>query len=234
VRTGRVYRAAHLAEATDADLTVLERLGVTVVIDFRGPAEVEAEGEDRLPPGARLVSIPMYDPARGNDIRTLLQEGSPEMLTEIYGNGRAVAAMVKGAVQFVTDATRVEQYSLMFRTIVDADGAAVFHCAAGKDRTGWGASLLLLALGVPRQTVIDHYLESNLHRRERSVRLTQLVDQGFDPEILQPFLDVREEYKLAALEAVEQHWGGIDGYLHDGLKLTDAELATFRARMLED
>jgi protein-tyrosine phosphatase len=234
VRTGEVYRAAHFADATDSDLAVLASLGIEVVIDFRGPVEVEAEGEDKLPRGARLVRIPMYDPARGNDIRTLLYSSPPEVLADIYGEGRAFEAMVKGSVVFVTDATRVEQYALMFRTIIEADGAAVFHCAAGKDRTGWGASLLLLALGVPEQTVIDHYLESNLHRRDGSGRLTELIAQGFDPEILQPFLDVREEYKRAALDAVERHWGGIDGYIHDGLKITEAELERFRARMLED
>jgi protein-tyrosine phosphatase len=233
VRTGQVYRAAHFAEATDADLAVLESLGVSVVIDFRGPGEVEAEGEDRLPPGARLVRIPMYDPARANDIRTLLYTSPPEVLAEVYGNGRAFEAMVKGSVVFVVDPARIEQYALMFRTIIESDGAAVFHCAAGKDRTGWGASLLLLALGVPEPTVVEHYLESNLHRRDRGTRLAELAEQGLDPEILQPFLDVREEYKRAALDAVQQHWGGIDGYIHDGLKISEAELERFRSRMLE-
>jgi protein-tyrosine phosphatase len=233
VRTGQVYRAAHFAEATDRDLEVLEEMNVRVVIDFRGPGEIEAEGEDRLPRGARLVPIPMYDPARGNDIRTLLYNSPPEVVAEVYGDGRAAEAMRKGSVVFVTDAERVEQYGLMFRTIIDADGAAVFHCAAGKDRTGWGASLMLLALGVPEATVIDHYLESNLHRRDRTGRLAEFEAAGFDPEILQPFFDVREEYKRAALDAVEEHWGGIDNYLRDGLRITDDELARFRARMLE-
>jgi protein-tyrosine phosphatase len=233
VRTGQVFRAAHFAEATDADLAVLESLGIRVVIDFRGPAEIAAEGEDRLWPGARLVSIPMHDPARGNDIRTLLYESPPEVVAEVYGEGRAAEAMTKGSVFFVTDADRVDQFGLMFRTIIDAEGPAVFHCAAGKDRTGWGASLMLLALGVPEQTVVDHYLESNLHRRDRSDRLRQFEAAGFDMEILQPFFDVREEYKRAALDAVEQHWGGIDGYLRDGLRITDDELARFRERMLD-
>ena len=235
VRTGEVYRAAHLAEATDADLAVLESLGVRVVIDFRGPAEIEAEGEDRLPRGARLVPIPMYDPARANDVRALLYTSPPHVVAEVYGNGRAAEAMRQGSVVFVTDATRVEQYAQMFRTIIETDGAVVFHCAAGKDRTGWAASLLLLALGVPEHTVVDHYLESNLHRRERSsARLAEFEAAGFDIEILQPFFDVREEYKRAALEALEQHWGGIEGYIHDGLGITEVELARVRARMLED
>jgi protein-tyrosine phosphatase len=232
VRSGRVYRAAHFAQATDADLATLERLGIRVVIDFRGPHDIADEGEDRLPDGAVLVSIPMYDPARGADIRTLLYHSPPELLAERYGNGRSAQAMARGAAAFVTDAERVEQYGLMLRTIIEADAPAVIHCSAGKDRTGWGASLMLLALGVPEQTVIEHYLESNLHRRP-SARLAELERAGFDLSILQPFFEVREEYKRAALDALEARWGGIEGYVRDGLLITEGELARFRSVMLE-
>ena len=108
VRTGRIFRCGHLAEATDADLRTLEELGIGVVIDFRGPTDIADEGEDRLPPGARLVSIPMFDPARGADIRTLLFEGPPELIAETFGEGRASEAMARGAAALVTDTTRVE------------------------------------------------------------------------------------------------------------------------------
>jgi protein-tyrosine phosphatase len=108
----------------------------------------------------------------------------------------------------------------------------VIHCSAGKDRTGWGASLMLLALGVPEQTVVEHYLESNVHRRS-SARLAELERAGIDLSILQPFFEVREEYKRAALDALEARWGGIEGYVRDGLQITDGELARFRAVMLE-
>jgi protein-tyrosine phosphatase len=233
VRTGRIYRAGHLADATDDDLRALEQLRIGVVIDFRGPTDIADEGDDRLPPGARLVSIPMFDPARGADIRTLLYEGAPEVVAETFGEGRALEAMARGAANLVTDTTRVQQYGEMLRTIIEADAPAIIHCSAGKDRTGWAASLMLLALGVPEQTVIDHYLESNLHRREQSDRFEQFTRAGIDPSILEPFFGVREEYKRAALVALDERWGGIDGYLYDGLGMTDAELSRFRDEMLE-
>jgi protein-tyrosine phosphatase len=231
VRTGRVYRAAHLADATDADLATLERLGVRVVIDFRGPHDIAEEGDDRLPRRARLVSIPMYDPARGADIRTILASSPLDEVIERFGNGRAAEAMARGAAALVSDATRVEQYGLMLRTIIEADGAAIIHCSAGKDRTGWGASLMLLTLGVPEQTVIEHYLESNLHRRP-TTGAGMRVRPGIDPSILEPFFEVREEYKRAALHALESQWGGIEGYVRDGLRITDDEVARFREAML--
>lgn len=234
VRRGQVCRSGHLAAATDDDLRTLERLRVTVVIDFRGPGDIAIEGEDRLPSGATLVSIPMYDPARGADLRSLLYDSPPEVVFEHFGNGRAVEAMVRGARTLVADARRVEGYGLMLRTIIENDdGVALIHCSAGKDRTGWGASLMLLALGVPETTVIEHYLESNLHRPDRSDRLAEFARAGIDPSVLLPFFEVREEYKRAALDALEEEWGGIEGYVRDGLGITDDELARFRSRMLE-
>lgn len=234
VRRGQVCRSGHLAQATDDDLRTLEQLGVTVVIDFRGPRDIADEGEDRLPPGARLVSIPMFDPARGSDIRSLLFDSPPEALVAHFGDGRAAEAMMRGARTLVSDAQRVEQYGEMLRTIIaNDDGATLIHCSAGKDRTGWAASLMLLTLGVPEETVIEHYLESNAHRHERSARLADLARAGVDTSLLEPFFEVRAEYKRAALEALEEMWGGIDGYIRDGLRITDDELARFRSRMLE-
>jgi protein-tyrosine phosphatase len=234
VRTGRVYRSAHLASATDDDLLALERLGVGVVIDFRGPHDIAEEGEDRLPAGARLVPIPMYDPARGADIRALLYSSPPEVVAEHFGEGRAFEAMVRGATTFVTSPDRVEQFGLMFHTIVESEAPVVIHCSAGKDRTGWGASLLLLALDVPEEVVVEHYLESNNHRRDRAARLEELARAGVDPSVLEPFFVVREEYAHAALAALGEHWGGIDGYLRDGLRVGEDKLARFRASMLEE
>jgi protein-tyrosine phosphatase len=233
VRTGRIYRAGHLADATDDDLRTLEQLGIGLVIDFRGPADIADEGDDRLPPGARLVAIPMFDPARGADIRTLLYEGPPELIAETFGEGRASEAMARGAANLVTDTTRVEQYGEMLRTIIEADAPTIIHCSAGKDRTGWAASLMLLALGVPERTIIDHYLESNQHRRDQTDRLAQFRRAGIDPAILEPFFGVSEEYKRAALSALDERWGGIDRYLHEGLGITDAEISRFRDEMLE-
>src|SRR5258706_85431 len=63
VRRGVLYRSAHFGEATARDLALLERLGVQLVIDFRGPNDKEQEGHNRLPAGVREVLIPMYDPA---------------------------------------------------------------------------------------------------------------------------------------------------------------------------
>src|SRR5438309_1094176 len=93
VRTGRIYRSGQLARATDNDLDTLTGLGIRLVIDFRGPGDVAAEGEDRLPAGAEHVQLPMFDPSGQNDLRTLMASGDTDVLIERFGDGRAFELM---------------------------------------------------------------------------------------------------------------------------------------------
>ena len=96
VRTEWIYRSAHFSEATDADIAELERRNVKVFIDFRGPGDIEADGHNRMPDGARLVSIPMTGrPAviycRVSDIKqTIRGDGlnSQETRCREYAKGR--------------------------------------------------------------------------------------------------------------------------------------------------
>jgi protein-tyrosine phosphatase len=229
VRTGWIYRAAHFGNATDADLAMLEQLDVRLYIDFRGPGDIEADGHNRMPPGSRLVSIPMFDPAGANDIRTMLSSGTPAEIEAAFGGGRAHDAMLRGAVALVTQPDRVAGYSLMLRALIDAETPAVIHCSAGKDRTGWGATLLLLLLGVHEATVIEHYLESNKHRANRAAVATT---PKVDIELLRPFFEVRSQYARAALDAMHATYGGIESYVRDGLGIADTDVTRFRERML--
>lgn len=229
VRTGWIFRAAHFAEATDDDLVTLERLGVSTFIDFRGPADIDADGHNRMPDGAQLVSIPMFDPAGATDIRTLLATGTVEQIDAAYGGGRAHAAMVRGAVALVCQPDRVGGYALMLRTLIDADAPSVIHCSAGKDRTGWGASLILLILGVPEDVVIEHYLESNAHRRSRP---SGIANPAVDLELVRPFMEVRAAYARAAIDAMHETFGDIGGYVRNGLAIDDTSVERFRRHML--
>jgi protein-tyrosine phosphatase len=234
VRTGRIYRSGHLASASDSDLESLARLGVRVVIDFRGPVDIAHEGEDRLPPGAERVSLPMFDAATTDDVRRLFAGGDPEAIRERFGDGRAFEVMKRGAVHLVTHPERCDQFGRMVRRLAEPDGTpALIHCSAGKDRTGWAASLVLLTLGVDEGEVIAHYLESNAHAPYRSTAMNRMRDAGIDPEIIVPFITVHEDYVRASLAALEETWGGLDGYLRDALCVDDEVVAAFRRAMLE-
>ena len=234
VRRGVLYRSAHFGEATDGDLALLERLGVQLVIDFRGPSDKEQEGHNRLPSGVREVLIPMYDPARGNDPRVVLYSAPPEEVARVYPPGRAFEAMKSASESFVASGDRAQQYGDMLRAIIEADGSPILiHCSAGKDRTGWGAAIVHLALGVPREHIVADYMLSNTYRRNRAARLDELERAGLDPELLAPFFGVHEDYINQSFIAVDRHYGGVEPYLRDGLGVDDASIERFRGVMIE-
>jgi protein-tyrosine phosphatase len=104
----------------------------------------------------------------------------------------------------------------------------VFHCTAGKDRTGFAAALILLALGVPRQTVLADYLLTNQHYRH-----PPMPHSDTPAEVLAVLWRVQQGFLDAALQAVDHDQGGIDRYLRQRLGLGDAALARLAALYLE-
>lgn len=232
VRAGRLFRSGHLGGASDEDLERLRELGIRTVIDFRGAQDEDADGPARLPRGARRVRIPMSDPASAPDIRDLLYRSDAAGLERILGGGGAERMMCQAAAGLVTE--RCAEFGSLLRALAELHPLpALMHCSAGKDRTGWAASLVLLVLGVDEDDVIEHYLLSNEHRREENEQLLANPRAGMDPEWIRPFLEVRAEYLRAALAAAAERFGSFDRYVEVGLGVDDATLARLRAELID-
>ncbi len=223
VRSGLVYRSAHLAEASDPDLDKLVDLGIRTVFDFRNQGDLAAEGPNRLPDGVDLVSLPMVDPANRTGARTDFSLLSAEELEERYGNGKAFQWMKEASGRSVSDPGRAAQFGEFVRGLL-APGAVpvLFNCSAGKDRTGWAASLLLLAVGVPEQQVVDHYLETNQH-----------VVPGRYGELMMPLAVVHADYFAEQMKVLADTWGTFDQYWTDGLGLDNGHRQALRELLLD-
>ena len=228
VRTGRLFRSGHLGEASDADVTHLARLDLGLVVDFRTDHDIEVDGPDRIPPGVRHVRAPIGDDAgRTSSIRELFND--PSRAAEVLGDGQAVAMILASYRRNATAEWCNDSYRTFFAELVAQDGAPVlWHCSAGKDRAGWASCLVGFALGVERDAIIENYLDSNRHRRIHA-QGDRLIENGLDPEMVLPFIEVRREYVEASIAGAEEHWGDLATYLRDGLGLTD----TARARLRE-
>ncbi|MDE0117297.1 MAG: tyrosine-protein phosphatase [bacterium] len=223
VRSGLVYRSAHLAEASDADLDTLVDLGIRTVFDFRNQGDLAAEGPNRLPAGVELVSLPMVDPANPSGVRTDFSKLSAEELQERFGNGKAFQWMKEASGRSVSDPRRSVQFGEFVRGLL-APGTvpALFNCSAGKDRTGWAASLLLLALGVPEQQVVDHYLETNQHAAASRYG-----------DLMMPIATVHEDYFAEQMRVLADTWGSFDQYWTDGLGLDAGHRQALRGLLLD-
>ncbi len=224
VRSGLVFRSGHLGAASDQDLLVVAGLGIRTVFDFRNEGDIAAEGPNRLPDGAVLISLPMVDPAAGPGLREEMASLSAEAMEERFGNGRAFERMKKASGRSVSDPHRSVQFGQFVRGLLEPGALPVlFNCSAGKDRTGWAASLLLLALGVPEHQVVNHYLESNQH-----------VVPGRTIDLLMPLMTVHQDYFAEQMQVLADTWGNFDRYWTDALGLDDGHRQGLRELLLED
>ena len=197
VRWRRIFRSDHLARLTPEDAQLLQSLGLARAVDFRGRAESAALAYAL--PSVRYHPLPI-EPTVVQRAKEMAVAGR-QMTAEI-----AVGLMQDTYRAFVSD--NRAQFAALFAHLLDEDTPLVFHCTAGKDRTGFAAALILLALGVPRETVMQDYLLTNgLYRRPAELARTA------PDEVLDVIWRVQECFLEAALQAVERDHGGLDRYL---------------------
>ncbi|MFF1909679.1 tyrosine-protein phosphatase [Kitasatospora sp. NPDC058218] len=218
VRMGVVYRSGDLSKLTDPDLAKLRRLGIRTVFDLRTPTE-QKTAPDRLPAGATAVNANVLGVADTGAFNVTTPQAAVQAMTD------AERTMVSA------DSARAAYHSV-FESLVERDDENVlFHCTAGKDRTGWASAALLTALGVPRESVEADYLASNTYRAaENAAALAQLPPAY--QAVYKPLLEVRAEYLAAGFDEVQKKYGSFDGYLKSGLGLDRQDLRDLRSQLL--
>jgi protein-tyrosine phosphatase len=198
VRWRRLFRSDHLAGLSASDRAELARLGLRRSFDFRGVTERAVTAYDL--PGVSQHSLPI-EPTVVQSLAALRDAGrriTPE---------HAVDAMRETYLGFVRHGG--QRFGTLLRHLADDDAPAVFHCTAGKDRTGFAAALLLSALGVSREAIMDDFLLTNaLYRREPGASHTDLPQ-----DVLEVLWRVQAGFLEAALQALEREHGGVEGYL---------------------
>jgi protein-tyrosine phosphatase len=204
----RLYRSGNPALGTDADFERLDAMRLDAVVDFRADSEktsAEAAFARRFPWRADPVLAGDLSPAA---IVPMLKRSTPAQMH---------AFMVGIYRQFPVD---YQAQFARFLRLAEADQTLLFHCTAGKDRTGFAAVLLLSALGVDRADVVANYLESNrVNAGYNAAAIAQLQKVGVEPAVAAPLLEVDAEYLSAAMEVIDTRYGGMQHYLRDVLKV---------------
>ncbi|MCK5735508.1 MAG: tyrosine-protein phosphatase, partial [Spirochaetaceae bacterium] len=226
VKEGVLYRSGHLHDLTKADAALLHELEISMITDFRGPSEIEDE-PDAVPDGISYKSYPID--IAGSDLRD-------KIISVIKGDSdmNMTAYMVDINRQFARDYT--ETYSQWIHALVENSESVpqVFHCTAGKDRAGFAAAILLRTLGVPYETVMSDYLKSNDYNAEyiektiKKIRVLSLFKN--DGEVIRPLLTVDPQYLQTAFDTIDTEWDSFSNYIHQGLKLSDADIESLKNR----
>ena len=218
VRPGLVYRSATLARLTEADQRQVQALGLRTVCDFRGARE-SAAAPSRLPPGAGRVALPI-EPSVGASLRDLLAREAATGEDVVLLLGRAYRA-------YGTE--WLPAYRRLFDLLLEPGRTPLlFHCSAGKDRTGFGAALLLLALGAPLEAVIADYTAT-----DRLWRRDYALPAGTPKPISDALYGTHPHLLEEAIEAAIRPYGTQEDLLEYGLGLTPARLASLRDLLLE-
>lgn len=220
MRTGVFYRANALTLSA-ADQATLSSLGISDVYDLRTPSEI-ASAPDVLPDGATYTNI---------DIIGSGTSGSNITSVSVTSAAAAKAMMQQANVSFVSDAGMRAQFTTLFNDLASADGAALFHCTAGKDRTGWTAAMLLSIAGVDSATIMENYLATNDYTRQRIAATLAAMPPAM-AAIYEPLLGVDASYLQAGLDEITSQYGTVDNYLKEGLGLSQETIYVLRGKMV--
>jgi protein-tyrosine phosphatase len=219
VRRGVVFRSAHLGGLTEADRRQLGKIGVRTIVDLRGVSEAAEtphliDGLDCRVVGAHI------EPQLGEKIRNAIDDGT------------ATPFLVMG---FLTDHYRdyprrcAPGFRTLFATLSDGQHRPlVFHCTAGKDRTGFASALLLTLLGVPWEQVLEDYLRTNELWTGHVGRYPEL-----DLDTRAAIIEARQPYLEAAFEVVRADFGSPEAFAEQALGLDAAARRRLQADLLE-
>lgn len=216
MRTGVVYRSDQLSQVTDAGFDVLSSYGLRTVVDLRMPTERDRQ-PSRLPDGVRMVygHDSAADEAAHLEVMEEIKAGRITSVTE-----DDVAEMY---LEMLRDATFM--FSTVLRAVAQADAHPVlFHCTAGKDRTGLSAALIQRLCGVPDASVEQDYVLTNPYRAE--TRFAQLCVEmeplGIDMELVRPLVGAPLGAFRTAMRWIDDN-GGTEAYVtgHVGVDASD-------------
>lgn len=226
VKRGMLFRSGTMTLLTEADAAHLRSLGIRAICDFRRGNERSAE------------------PTRWHDADVDYfcrdYQESSGLLGEMLKREGATADEMREtmmALYRVIPADHAESYRAMFARILAGRVPLLINCSAGKDRTGVGATLILGALGVPRETIVNDYMLTNDHAdwdwllAQRDTLVARMRFERAD--MLAPLLRAETVYLDAFFETLDRHYGGLDGYLNDVLGVDDAAREAMRATLLD-
>lgn len=234
VRSGLVFRSA--APTGDAARLALADLGIRTVVDLRSALEREQQPTD-LPPTADARAADVLADASyagAANLGKLAAEAlSGRQVAGEFAGRDLRAIMLESYRDFVELGSGMAATRDVLRLLAEpGTGPLLFHCTAGKDRTGWLAAILLHILGAGWEDITNDYLRSGpeVHAMFAGF-LARLPDQDGVGHLLEPVIGVSPDYLQAARETAERTHGSLDDYVRDGLGIDDATVAALRARL---
>jgi protein-tyrosine phosphatase len=200
MRPNLLYRSGDLGSISDKDIILLENLNIKSIVDFR-----EQEGREKLPD--KKIGTVQKDFSFPIDCTCLVDDNKIKA-----GKGRE--AMMEFYRNMVEKSR--PQFRCFFETIAEPGNLPlVFHCSAGKDRTGLAAAFVLFALGTPKSIIeADYVLSAECIKKKPDVHKQAETEPN-----MAPVINVTPDYLDSAFTLIEKNYGGLDNYFSSELKI---------------
>jgi protein-tyrosine phosphatase len=207
IKWGKIFRSGHLASLTENDHQILKKIGIQSICDFRSKEEI-ARQPNRLPDKTTIKNLHL------------------PIVNKSMEPTEAVARIMKGDLGWFTQDFMVNSYlekieafhdvwCLFFKYLCQRSfRPLLFHCTAGKDRTGVCAALILLILGVSEKVVIHDHALSNIYNAEQIQQIEKMLRKvGVDPDKLTDYLTAPKTAMVAVIEHINKKYGTAKNYL---------------------
>lgn len=230
VQRCRLLRSGEVTGLSSSDRHILYHdYDLRQIVDFRSAFEVENAPDDVLE-GVAYINIDVLK----NDVNLGPGKKRFEALTS---KGELIKLMQQFYAIAILDRDAQRGYRQFLDLLLRAkEGATLFHCFAGKDRTGIAAAIILTILNVPEETIFEDYLLTNAMRAEHNEQLAaEARANGKDEReifIYQQALLVRGEYLAHVMEVATEQYGSFDRYITEALQVNAAERALLQALYL--
>jgi len=231
VRWGKIFRSDNLSELESKEFDKFSEMRIGTVYDLRTNHEIKGK-EDHLPPNVQYVHTPTVEDEEGEIAKVRAKVIAGEISEQ---------QAREQTLQFYQDAVTVNASALtgIINKILDSGQPVLYHCSAGKDRTGIVSAIILSILNVDRQTIVNEYLLSNNYRRNKTektlgkAKLAKMIKPKMDLKAIQVFITVDESFINATFSAIDKEYGGMDNFIENQLGIDKNERWEIIARLTQ-
>lgn len=234
IKPHKLIRSGALYDATTEDKEILvSEYDLKTIIDFRTAAERNLKPDPQLPGVAYIVNPILEEETMGITRESDGESDSNAVVKKVIsaiqtGAGTPLAYMKEMYKSLIGNSYSKEKYKEFFRLLLDQeDGAVLWHCSAGKDRVGVGTILLLSALSIPREQIMEDYLKVNeFSKKEIDILMNTLTEhmdseeEREQAEAVRLLFTVDRAYAESVFEEMEQEHGSVDAFLEKEMGLT--------------
>jgi protein-tyrosine phosphatase len=226
VRWGMLFRAGYMSDVAGEDAATLQALGIVSICDLRANGERDLRPTAWHEPTITELWVRDHDVSAG-ELHKLMESGTVNAETM-----RAAMVDLYRALPFV----QADSYREMFARLKAGRVPLLFNCSAGKDRTGVAAALILAALGVSRDLILEDYLLTNATIDNLAKflasdgRYSDMVSNRREDAL--PLLRAEAEYLVASFEVIEARHGSVDAYLAEILGVSAEDQQNIRSHLI--